>query len=135
MKCKKAIRIFSLAVWQCLASFATSKRKGFPYSNVSTRYSLRLSSSSALILRCLISCGMRAIPELVFLSLLLSLQFLDSLSRLPMGTEEKNYWCSRDIRLFHPCFSCGYWIYPLPTRLFTRLANSAWLRALHGNLV
>ena len=48
-----------LAAWPCLASFATSKRKRLHDPNAFTRYSLLLSSSSALILRCLINCGMR----------------------------------------------------------------------------
>ena len=42
-----------------LVSFATSKRKNSHYPNAFTHYSLRLSSSSASILRCLINCGMR----------------------------------------------------------------------------
>ena len=36
---------------------------------------------------------------------------------------------------FLPCISNRHWFYPLPSRLPTRLANRAWLRALNGNLV
>ena len=47
-----------MVILPCLASFAISKRKRLHDSSAFTRYSLRLSSSSVLILRCLINCGM-----------------------------------------------------------------------------
>ena len=132
MKCKRISKIFSLAVWQCLVSFATSKRKDCTIPTPLRAIHLRLSYSLVSLLRCLINCAGQ-LPNWY------SYRFISSLasgwsSWLSMGTEETAVGIHESFVYFFLVLAASIGFIPLPSRLPTRLADCSWLRDSMGIL-